>query len=288
MQKLIERAEAVLSRIEAILPDKMPETDWSALAWRWAKQENGKGYLKPIHQPDRINLSDLHGINLQKDTIEQNTKQFVAGFPANHVLLTGARGTGKSSVVKALLNAFSVQGLRLIEVDKADLLDLQRIVPLLQARSERFIVYCDDLSFESNEMAYKALKVVLDGSVESTSDNVLVYATSNRRHLMPERQVDNEPIVGADEEVRPNETIDEKVALSERFGVHLIFYACDQETYLQIVEHWLKHYGIQLVDSSIKKAALQWSYQRGARSGRVAHQFVKDYAGKMQYAASQQ
>lgn len=279
LERLIARAEKVLQKLEAILPEKPAEPDWAAIAWRW-QQRQGNGYLHVVAHPDAIRLDDLHHLDEQKAQIVTNTQQFVAGLPANNVLLTGARGTGKSSLVKALLSEFSKQGLRLIEVDKQDLVALPEIVELIRHRPERFIVFCDDLSFEAGEPGYKALKVVLDGSVAATSDNVLVYATSNRRHLLPEFMNENLETQHLGEEVRPGDTTEEKVSLSERFGLWLSFYAFDQEEYLKIAQEWLASYGIKNWNDDVRRAALQFSLARGARSGRVAYQFARDYAGK--------
>ncbi len=281
----LNRAEAILSRLEAILPPVQAPTHWEALAWRWVRSQS-TGDLVALTRLDPIQLSDLHGIAQQKATLLQNTQQFVAGFPANHALLAGARGTGKSSLVKAVLNALSDQGLRLVEVDKSDLVDLLKITSKLSQRPERFIIYCDDLSFEVNDPAYKALKVVLDGSVELASANVLVYATSNRRNLVPELMADNLATVDSGE-VRPNDTIEEKTALSERFGLRLMFHPCDQDDYLAIAEQWVKFYGLDTFDATARTAALQWSYSRGARSGRTANQFARDYVGRLKLAQQQ-
>jgi hypothetical protein len=272
---LIARAEQLLSRLENLLPQAQPEPDWNALAWRWRKK-NGQGFLQVVTHPHQLKLQDFLGIEAQKKTVVQNTRQFVQGLPANNVLLTGARGTGKSSLVKALLTEFAPQGLRLVEVDKQDLTDLHDISELLRSRPEKFIVFCDDLSFDANEPGYKALKVALDGSVSGVSDNMLIYATSNRRNLMPEFMKDNLDT----DDIRPGETVDEKVALSERFGVWLSFYPFDQDEYLAIVASWLKHFGIRRMTPKIRHAALQWSRMRGARSGRVAWQFARDWAGR--------
>src|SRR5690606_23205806 len=228
-----------------------------------------------------IRLDDLRGIEPQKRLVEQNTRQFVHGLPANNVLLTGARGTGKSSLVKALLNKYAPRGLRLIEVEKQDLVDLSDIVEQVAGRPERFVVYCDDLSFEADDAGYKALKVVLDGSVAAASDNVLVYATSNRRHLMPEYMRENLEYRHVDEEIHPGETVEEKISLSERFGLWVSFYSFDQDEYLEIAGHWVRHFAPEVeVDDALRKEAVQWALARGSRSGRVAWQFARDYAGR--------
>lgn len=278
-ERLIARAEHVLQRLEAMLPERSAEQDWTAIAWRW-QQRQGRYYLQPVVHPDPIKLQDLHHLDEQREQIVTNTQQFIARLPANNVLLTGARGTGKSSLVKALLTEFSHKGLRLIEVDKQDLVALPEIVELIRHRPERFIVFCDDLSFEAGEPGYKALKVVLDGSVAATSDNVLVYATSNRRHLLPEFMHENLETQHLGEEIRPGDNTEEKISLSERFGLWLSFYAFDQDEYLKIAQEWLASYGIKHWNDDTRRAALQFSLIRGARSGRVAYQFARDYAGK--------
>jgi uncharacterized protein len=281
LQAFIDRAESLLERLEAFLPAPPPDPDWTAMAHRW-RQRHGRGYLEPVRHPHRIRLNDLQCVAEQKARIEQNTQQFVAGKGANNVLLTGARGTGKSSLVKAVLHKFAAKGLRLIEVDKRDLGDLAEIVDLVAERPERFVVFCDDLSFEASEPGYVALKSVLDGSIAGVPDNLLIYATSNRRHLMPERMAENlETTRAADGEIHPGETTEEKVSLSERFGLWLSFYPFDQDAYLAICAHWLKTFGLSA--SQIEAArgeALQWSLMRGARSGRVAWHFARDYAGR--------
>jgi uncharacterized protein len=285
LDQFLTRAEALLARLEAVLPPARREPDWNAgFAFRWRKQggKDGRGYLQVVAHAGQISLSDLHNIEPQKQQIEQNTRQFVQGRPANNVLLTGARGTGKSSLIKACLNEFAGQGLRLIEVDKDDLGDLQDIVDLVAARSERFIIFCDDLSFEEGESGYKALKVALDGSIAAQSDNVLIYATSNRRHLMPERMSDNATYVHTEDgDLHPGETVEEKISLSERFGLWVSFYPFKQDDYLDIVAHWLRHFGCDTAHiEEARGDALRWALQRGSRSGRVAWQFAKDYAGK--------
>ncbi len=277
-QHLLNRAEDLINKLEALIPLPPPATDWTALAWRW-QHHQGRGYLEAIPHPHLIQLDDLHNIDHQKAEVVRNTEQFVRGYPANNVLLTGARGTGKSSVVKALLSRFSQEGLRIVEVDKQDLVDLPQITTLLRGRLERFIVFCDDLSFEAGDAGYKALKVVLDGSVAVTSDNILVYATSNRRHLIPEYMAENLETQHLDGEIRPGDTVEEKTSLSDRFGMWLSFYSFDQDEYLVIAAQWLRYYGIQEFNEEISRAALAWSHTRGSRSGRAAYQFARDFAG---------
>ena len=281
LAQLLARAEQVLARLEAWLPAVPPATDWdAAIAFRWRKRD-ATGWIEAVPHPHKIELAHLTGIDEQKQRIEQNTRQFLAGRPANNVLLTGARGTGKSSLVKALLSEFALKGLRLIEVDKAPLVDLADNAEQLVGRRERFIVFCDDLSFETGEPGYKALKAVLDGAIAAPPDNLLIYATSNRRHLMPEYMSENELTRHVGNEVHPDEAVEEKVSLSERFGLWLSFYPFDQEVYLAIVKTWLDALGVPVKDpDAMRRAALQWSLTRGARSGRVAWQFARDYAGQ--------
>lgn len=280
-----QRAEALLSRIERLLPTTA-EPDWSsAVAFRWRVKTTGFGrqtWLQAVPNISSIGLSDLKNVDAQKAEIEQNTRQFVRGFPANNVLLTGSRGTGKSSLIKACLNAFSKEGLRLIEVDKSDLVDLADIADLVANRPEKFIIFCDDLSFDEGESTYKALKVALDGSIGAQSDNLLIYATSNRRHLLPEYMKDNLAAkMQEDGELHHGEAVEEKISLSERFGVWVSFYPFPQEDYLDIVAHWLAHFGVNQIEEA-RGDALRFALERGSRSGRVAWQFAKDYAGKLQ------
>lgn len=286
LDSLLNRAETLLERLEAFLPPPTPPTDWSAaIAWRWRKA-GGRGWLQAVRKPHAIRLSDLDCIAEQKARVVANTRQFVAGRPANNVLLTGTRGSGKSSLVKALLNEFAPQGLRLIEVDKADLVDLPDIVDRVQERSERFILFCDDLSFEAGESAYKALKSVLDGSVAAAPDNVLIYATSNRRHLMPEYFAENLESHRVGDEIHPGEAIEEKISLSERFGLWVSFYPFDQDDYLAIVALWLRHYGFgDDACAAAERPALNWALARGSRSGRVAWQFARDWAANRSASA---
>ncbi|WP_412478843.1 ATP-binding protein [Azonexus sp. IMCC34839] len=281
LERLLARAETVLGRLEAILPTPPLAPAWeSAVAFRWRKRD-GRGWLQAVRHPHPIRLSDLTNIDDQKERIVANTRQFVAGKGANNVLLTGARGSGKSSLVKAVLNEYSVKGLRLIEVDKDDLTDLADIVDLLEGRPERFIIFCDDLSFEAGETAYKALKSVLDGSVAAPPDNVLIYATSNRRHLMPEYFSENLETHRVDDEIHPGEATEEKISLSERFGLWISFYPFSQDDYLAITRYWLAELGVAADKiEACEREALNWALSRGSRSGRVAWQFARDFAGR--------
>ncbi len=281
-ERLLERAEQLMARIESVLPQPMQAPDWAAaVAWRYRKRASSHGTLEPVRHVGAMRLSDLQEIDGQKEKIQRNTLQFVQGLPANNVLLTGARGTGKSSLIRACLNEYAPQGLRLIEVDKAELVDLPDIVDVVSERPERFIVFCDDLSFEDGEPGYKALKSILDGSVSAASPNVLIYATSNRRHLLPEYMKENLTYTHtAEGEVHPGEVVEEKISLSERFGLWVSFYPFSQDEYLTIVAQWLSSFGVPTSDiDAARPQALVWALERGSRSGRVAYQFARDYAG---------
>jgi len=282
-EHLMLRAEQLISRIEAVLPQTLSAPDWSsAIAWRYRRRSGGHGTLEPVRHVAGMGLDELKEIDAQKEKIQRNTLQFVEGRPANNVLLTGARGTGKSSLIKACLNTYAPKGLRLIEVDKADLTDLPDIVEIVADRPEKFIVYCDDLSFEDGEPGYKALKSILDGSVAASTPNVLVYATSNRRHLLPEYLKENLSYTHTEDgEVHPGEVVEEKISLSERFGLWVSFYPFSQDEYLAIVAQWLSSLGVGESDiASARPQALVWALERGSRSGRVAYQFARDYAGR--------
>ena len=291
LDKLGKRAESVLSqfesllaRVEAMLPPVVDDPDWTAVAAaRWRKR-NGRGWLQPVAHPHAIDLDALVAIDAQKQAIDQNTRQFVAGLPANNVLLTGSRGTGKSSLVKAMLAKYRRRGLRLIEVDKADLVDLPDIVERIAQRNERFVVFCDDLTFDAGEAGYKALKVALDGSIAGAAGNLLIYATSNRRHLLPEYMSENLETRHVGDEVHPGESVEEKISLSERFGLWISFYPFAQDEYLAAVNGWLEHFGVKPAGTpkereARQREAIQYALQRGSRSGRVAWQFARGYAG---------
>ncbi|MBE7939832.1 MULTISPECIES: ATP-binding protein [Ramlibacter] len=283
LEQFLARAEQLIARIETILPQPLGAPDWQAsVAFRYRKRSSGHGTLEPVHHVAAIRLADLQEIEPQKEKIQRNTLQFVQGQPANNVLLTGARGTGKSSLVKACLNEYAPRGLRLIEVDKADMVDLPDIIDVVSGRAEKFIVFCDDLSFEEGEPGYKALKSILDGSVAAATPNVLIYATSNRRHLLPEYMKENLSYTHTDDgEVHPGEVVEEKISLSERFGLWVSFYPFSQDEYLTITAQWLSAFGVpQAAIEAARPEALVWALERGSRSGRVAYQFARDYAGR--------
>ena len=282
-ERLMVRVESLITRIESVLPQPLSAPDWSAsVAYRYRKRSSGHGSLEPVRHIGGMRLNDLKEIDDQKEKILRNTAQFVSGKPANNVLLTGSRGTGKSSLIKACLNEYSAQGLRLIEVDKVDLTDLPDIVDVVSGLSEKFIVFCDDLSFEEGEPGYKALKSILDGSIAAATPNVLIYATSNRRHLLPEYMAENLTYTHTEDgEVHPGEVVEEKISLSERFGLWVSFYPFTQDEYLTIVAQWLSSFGVDAqAIAAARPASLVWALERGSRSGRVAYQFARDYAGQ--------
>ena len=283
IEQFLARAERLIERIESVLPQPLSAPDWSAsVAYRYRKRASGHGTLEPVRHVAQIRLSDLKEIDGQKEKIQRNTEQFVQGLPANNVLLTGSRGTGKSSLIKACLNEYAPRGLRLIEVDKADLTDLPDIIDVVAERPEKFIVYCDDLSFEDGEPGYKALKSILDGSVTAATANVLIYATSNRRHLLPEYMKEKLTYTHTEDgEVHPGEVVEEKISLSERFGLWVSFYPFSQDEYLDIVTPWLTALGVSAAKAeAARPEALVWALERGSRSGRVAYQFARDFAGR--------
>ena len=284
LPELLDRLDRIAVALERVTGSQATEWPGDAPAYRW-ESEHGPfkaGRLVAVPEPALIRFQDLRNVDRQKAAIERNTRQFVSGKPANNVLLTGARGTGKSSLVKACLEAFQQQGLRLIEIDKDDLADLRLLVNLIRHRPERFILFCDDLSFEEGEGGYKALKTALDGSLTGAAPNLLIYATSNRRHLLPERMSENlEAHPGDDGEIHPGDTTEEKVSLSERFGLWLSFHPFTQNDYLAAVAQWMRHFGVSDAEiDAATDAALLWARTRGARSGRIAWQFARDYAGR--------
>ena len=276
-QNILNSLSNVLQQLQQALPELKQAPDFSSAAYKWQDKQ-----LKPIHQPKKIYLADLKGIERQKEKVIQNTLQFLKGLPANDVLLTGSRGTGKSSIVRALLTEYENQGLRLIEIERDDLSDLPEIQQLIDGRPEKFIVYCDDLAFNAEDENYRSLKSVLDGSLQSGSSNFIIYATSNRRHLLPEFMHENTPVLKADvpqhHELHPQEAIEEKISLSDRFGLWLSFYPMDQNLYLEIVEHYLAKANMELT-AETRAEALRWCQARGQRSGRAAYQFSKHWIG---------
>lgn len=284
LELVLERAESLLKRLELYLPIPPENPDWKkVIACRW-RRASGRAYLQPVTIPDTINIRDLSAIDEQKKLVDMNTRQFVASLPANNVLLTGSKGTGKSSLIKALLNKYYKKNLRLIEVDKTDLHELPEVIDLISELPYRFVIFCDDLSFGSDDEGYKTLKVALDGSIATTSENILIYATSNRRHLLPEYMSENLETTYKGEEIHAGENVEEKISLSERFGLWVHFDAFSQEEYVNIASYWVKKLAgdVYLVDDHIKRRSLQWALERGSRSGRVAYQFAKNEVGARQ------
>lgn len=284
LSNFLVRAEMLLERIEPLLPAASADVDWQqSLAARWHREGRG-GYLQPLQVTLDMGLSDLIGVDAQREQLARNTRQFVRGLPANHALLWGARGTGKSSLVRALLAEYAEQGLRLIEIERDHLADLPRVVEQLVKLPQRFVLFCDDLSFEAGEGDYRMLKTVLDGSLERAPENVLLYATSNRRHLLPEKQSDNENWQMVDGELHPNEAVEDKIALSDRFGLWLSFYPFAQDHFLAVVRHWV---GVQATaagldwqwSEALEKAAIRFALARGNRNGRCAYQFARQWVG---------
>ena len=274
------RANRLHDRWETLLDGRASPPDWIHDAYRWRHDRRGMRLL-PVKRPHRVDLADLLCMDRQKAEVVRNTTQFMRGLPANNVLLWGARGTGKSTLIKAVFNAFVNDGLRLIEVEKEHLVDLIDIVDVLDGRAERFLLFCDDLSFDADDAGYTALKAVLEGSIAAPPANVLIYASSNRRHLLPEHKAENQDVHVVNGEIHPGDAIEEKISLSERFGLWLSFYPFSQDDYLAIVEHWLDRLGAgDLADPETRRAALAWARQRGSRSGRVARQFAVDQAGR--------
>ena len=278
---LVRRIDRLLGRFESTLPSATEPTDWSASAFRWKKSSG----LSAVSHPHRLELDDLLYVADQKLALELNTRQFLAGFPSNNALLWGPRGTGKSTLVRALLTRYTSQGLRLIEVERDDLVDLPDIAEAVYGRRERFIIFADDLSFEANEPSYKALKAMLDGSIAATSDNLIVYATSNRRHLMPEFMQENLEARNLGGEIHHSESVEEKISLSERFGLWVSFHPFGQDQFLGIAQHWLRTLSGVIPNGQWQAEALRFALARGSRSGRVAAQFARDWTGKMQIAS---
>jgi predicted AAA+ superfamily ATPase len=281
LDQFIDRADRLLGRIEGLLSLTAAEPDWNShIVFRWRKQFQ-RGYLRPVRYPHALRLNDLRRIDRQKAELDRNTRQFLAGLPSNNALLWGARGTGKSSLIKALLNTYADRGLRLIEVEREELVELPDIVEVLYERPERFMIFCDDLSFEADDASYKALKAILDGSVSTAPDNVILYATSNRRHLLPEYMSENQATRIVDGELHHGEAVEEKISLSERFGLWLSFHPFSQDDYLSVVAYWLKNLqNTNQLDEETRAAALRWALTRGSRSGRVAWQFARDWVGR--------
>lgn len=284
LNAFLERADAVLARLEPLLPAPREAVDWShSMAARWVR-EGRSGYLMPLEVSLDMRLSDLIGVDLQREQLGRNTRQFIDGLPANHALLWGSRGTGKSSLIRALLAEYANAGLRLIEIERDHLGDLPRVVEQLQKLPQRFVLFCDDLSFEAGESDYRVLKSVLDGSLEQAPDNVLLYATSNRRHLVPEKESDNLNWQQVDGELHPSEAVEDKIALSDRFGLWLSFYPFTQEHYLNVVEHWITQLALAAGlswqrDEELDKHAVRWATGRGNRNGRCAYQFARYWVG---------
>jgi len=285
LKAFLQRAEGLLARIEPLLPAQPPVIDWDrTFAARWQRDARS-GFLAPLEVSLDLSLADLIGIDRQRDLLSANTRQFVDGLPANHVLLWGARGTGKSSLIRALLAEYAADGLRLIEIERDHLADLPRVVELLAGLQQAFVLFCDDLSFEAGEGDYRVLKSVLDGSLERAPENVLLYATSNRRHLVPERQSDNENWQMVDGELHPNEAVEDKIALSDRFGLWLSFYPFTQQHYLSVVHHWIDSLARRASldwawSEALEKDAIRWATGRGNRNGRCAYQYARQWVGK--------
>ncbi len=284
LAQFLTRANEVLERLEPLLPVPVTQIDWQQhLAARWVRSSQ-QGVLRPIEVRNKLRLADLLGIERQRDQLQANTRQFMQGLPCNHALMWGARGTGKSSLVRAILAEYAGQGLRLIEVERKDLVDLPLIVETLRGLTQRFILFCDDLSFDSGEEDFRQLKSILDGSLEQAPDNVVLYVTSNRRHLLPEYQADNQVRTNEAGELHPSEAVEDKIALSDRFGLWLSFYSFSQQHYLDVVCHWVDHYARQLQmswsrDDEFEKAAIRWATARGSRNGRCAEQFARHWVG---------
>jgi len=293
-ENFLNKIEPLLARLELLLPEARSSIVWQdCLAATWQHQKP-QGYLKPLNVKLELKLTDLVSIERQMQILQANTRQFLQGLPSNHALLWGARGTGKSSLVRALLAEYANAGLRLIEIERDFLADLPQIVQQIANLPQKFLLFCDDLSFEAGEGDYRILKSVLDGSLAQAPDNLLLYATSNRRHLVPEKQADNANWQLIEGEVHPSEAVEDKIALSDRFGLHLSFYPFSQEQYLQAVQHWLDYFAQKYqttitqqksskskwqLDDELTLQAVQFATSRGNRNGRCAYQFAKNWAG---------
>jgi predicted AAA+ superfamily ATPase len=283
--ELTEQLKRILTSLEQLLPKPIPPIDWSiTCAANWHKH-SFVGYLEPLGAVEQIALDDLLGIDAQKQEVEENTRQFLAGLPANNILLWGTRGTGKSSLVRAILNNYAGQGLRVVQVDKDDLVNLPDIVDAIKGEPYRFIIFSDDVSFEVGDSSYKMLKSALDGSVYATPENALIYVTSNRRHLLPEYESDNRGAMMVNNEVHHGEAVEEKISLSGRFGLWVGFHPFSQEQYLEVVQRWTSKLCAKMNDDLVwgeeeRLAAILWSQQKSDRSGRIAYQFANHWVGK--------
>jgi len=283
--ELIAQMERVLTSLEQLLPRPVPRIDWgTCYAANW-RRHSFAGTLEPIHAVSATTLDELLGIDEQKRLVENNTRQFIAGLPANNVLLWGTRGTGKSSLVRAILNAYAVRGLRVIQVDKNDLVHLPDIFAAIGAQPYRFILLCDDLSFEPGELGYKMLKSALDGSVYAAPENVLIYVTSNRRHLLPEYPTDNLGAKMVNNEIHHGEGIEEKISLSDRFGLWVPFHAFSQEHYLRVARQCIESLGrrqgvVIPWTEELSIEAVAWSHDKSKRCGRTALQFASHWVGQ--------
>ncbi|MBL8709641.1 MAG: ATP-binding protein [Rhodospirillaceae bacterium] len=275
MLPLLARIADSLDRLAP--PQQRPADFTAADAFVWHPEN---GWLEPIAAVSRVHINLLQGIDRNKDILLDNTRRFAQGLPANNALLWGARGTGKSSLVKAVHAAVNLEGesaLKLIEIHREDLVTLPRLLGILRAAAQRSVIFCDDLSFDGADASYKSLKAVLEGGIEGRPGNVIFYATSNRRHLMPRDMIENERSTA----INPSEAVEEKVSLSDRFGLWLGFHNCDQDTFFAIIDGYCRSFGLDLPAEDVHAQAIEWSVTRGARSGRVAWQFIQDLAGRL-------